>query len=151
MIAYYNLCTFKGQMSIGVTLGAVGGIDLHPNIQGPRHSLLSMLMTPSGKYWFELRVAQHLTHVLSIQRSPLPLITVGDNVSLTPTSNTQSKLKELVSGLFERWSPDVLLCSTFSTLARCIWIYRSRLLKDGYSALFSNGIVVGRSDTVIQV
>src|SRR5438128_10610892 len=102
MVAYYNLCTFKGQMSIGVTLGAVVGIGLHPNIQGPRHSLLSTLMTPSGKYWFELRVAQHLTHVLSVQRSPLPLVTVGDNMS-PPTSNTQSKLKELVSKLFEQW------------------------------------------------
>src|SRR5580765_4806200 len=144
-------------MSSFVTLDAVrGDDDIHLYIvESPRHSLLSALVAPGCKYRLELRVAQHLTHVLLIQRTPLSVVTVGDNVTLTPTSYTQSKLNELVPELSERWSPNVLLGSTFFALARRIRIHRFCLLKSGRSTrstLFSrNGIKVSSTDIVIKV
>src|SRR5438132_13585950 len=122
-------------MSSFVTLNAVrGDDDIHLYIiESPWHSLLSALVAPSCKYRLELRVAQHLTHVLLIQRSPLPIVTVGDNVTLTPTSHTQLKLNKLVPELSEHWSPNVLLSSMFFALARSIRIHRFSLLKCGRS------------------
>src|SRR5438128_2385099 len=157
MTTDYRCCTFKSDMSSFVTLNAVrGDDDIHLYIvESPWHSLLSALVTPGCKYWLELRVAQHLTHVLLIQRAPLPVVTVGDNVTLTPTSHTQLKLNELVPELSKHWSPNVLLCSTFFALTRSIRIYRFSLLKSRRSTrstLFSgNGIILSDTDTVIDI
>ena len=135
-ISWLTVCD---TMSLFMTLGAEqGNEDLCFLLQGPRHSLLMSLVAPSSKYRLEGWVSQQLTQVLLSDSTPLPHITVDDNVSLMPTSDTQSQLSKFIHDLSKCRSPNVLLRLTFVSLFGGIRILFYLLVKGGNSTLTSS-------------